>query len=178
MNYYTLWAVGPDRKGIVAAVTEALYRSGCNLEDCSMMRLGSEFGVLIIYTGSERGSSALKSRLEGLRRRLKLEIGLKKISRQLARFQPLKRRPVMVRVNGFDRPGLVHAVTKLLAAQNFNITDLASHRTGGKNAGYILLIEGELPSASRIPALSRALNKLAQKMRVRISVEDLAASTL
>ncbi len=46
-HYAFLWAIGPDRFGIVSALTRLLYKHHCNLEDSSMMRLGSEFGVFV-----------------------------------------------------------------------------------------------------------------------------------
>ena len=38
-NRWIVTALGQDRPGIVAGVTEVLYKLGCNLEDSAMTRL-------------------------------------------------------------------------------------------------------------------------------------------
>ncbi|MEW8430322.1 MAG: amino acid-binding protein, partial [gamma proteobacterium symbiont of Ctena orbiculata] len=43
MNWQMLTLVGEDQPGIVARVTDALYRGGCTLGETSMIRLGGNF---------------------------------------------------------------------------------------------------------------------------------------
>ena len=42
-----LTVLGKDRPGIIAGVTEALFRAGCNLEDISMTVLEGEFAMMM-----------------------------------------------------------------------------------------------------------------------------------
>lgn len=175
-NYFLLWAVGPDKPGIVSEVSKILYEKGGNLEDSSMMRLGSEFGILLIFTSPKILSSKVFSKLE---KKFSLSVGLKKISRSLASFKPLTENSVMVTVHGADKPGLVFAVTHELARHRFNITDLSTHRTQkGSQAGYILLIEGELHRSSDPKKLKTSLQHLAEKLDIRISVKPIEPNAL
>jgi len=45
---YMVTVVGRDRPGIVAALTDALYRGGANLGETSMARLGGNFTIMLI----------------------------------------------------------------------------------------------------------------------------------
>lgn len=175
-QYFLLWTIGPDRTGIVSEVSKILYENGCNLEDSSMMRLGSEFGILLIFTSNKSISENIFSNLET---KFSLTIGLKKISRQLASFRPPKQSTAIVTVYGADKPGLVYKVTSELAKQKFNITDLSTHRTSSKQKpGYILFIEGELKKSRAIKTLKSRLSSLSKKMDIRISVQPINAATL
>jgi len=174
-NYYLIWAVGPDRPGLVASITEVLFRKKCNLEDSSMMRLGSEFGVMLIFTTKEPLSeSELEAAFKFQQKGLRLQVGVKKISRSLAHFKRPEGIPVMIRLYGYDKPGLVYKVTGALAESRFNITDLTTHRTlKAGNAGYILLIEGEVRSPNSLRRIETQMARLAKRLGVKITTEKI-----
>ena len=41
-QWFAIAAIGRDRPGIVAELSELVYASGCNLEDASMTMLGKD----------------------------------------------------------------------------------------------------------------------------------------
>ncbi len=43
-----LTLVGTDRPGIVAALTETLFRASCNLGEASMARLSGNFTIMLM----------------------------------------------------------------------------------------------------------------------------------
>ena len=51
-DWNMLTLVGEDRPGIVARVTDALYHSGWNLGEASMMRLGENFTIMMMVSGA------------------------------------------------------------------------------------------------------------------------------
>src|SRR5258706_14707245 len=51
-KWFAMAAIGRDRPGIVADLSECVYACGCNLEDASMTMLGSEFATLMLVSGS------------------------------------------------------------------------------------------------------------------------------
>lgn len=178
-NHYLLWATGQDRPGIVAGVTKELFRVGCNIEDSSMMRLGSEFGVLLIFsTPAHLPPEKVRTIFAPLSRRLGLNLDVKKISSAQAKFRPAAQHPYSIAVHGSDRPGIVYQVTQLLAQARFNITDLSTHRTSHrKNPGFILIIEGELAD-TKTSELERKLTTLGKKIKTKIVLNSIAPYTL
>ena len=172
-SFYFLTAVGPDRPGLVALVTGVLFSEGCNIEDSSMMRLGSEFGMFAIFTSNRRLDLPSVLRHRAFR---KILVDIKPITAREASFVGSKRDAWIVRVHGADQAGLVFRVTQCLAKFGFNITDLTTHRIGsGRRAGYILFIEGE-PARSSTASLRRSLAALATKLNTNISFEPIAST--
>src|SRR4051812_44407631 len=110
-NHYLLWANGEDRPGIVAAVAKVLFRIGGNLEDSTMMRLGSEFAMYLIFTTEQALSADQRRAMSAtLGRHWDLSIGVKPLTSRQAKFTPARKRAIMISVHGPDQPGLVYRV--------------------------------------------------------------------
>jgi glycine cleavage system transcriptional repressor len=60
-DWKMLTLVGEDRPGIVAAVTQALYEAGCSLGEATMLRLGTNFTIMMMVSGG--GSPAALAEL-------------------------------------------------------------------------------------------------------------------
>lgn len=171
-QHFLLWAIGPDHPGIVAAVTKSLYKHDCNLEDSSMMRLGAEFGMFLLFSSKTFLNANLKKELSSIKRSMKLSLGIKKISSHLARFTPLKKNSFRVTLYGADKPGIVYALTETLARHKFNISDLQTHRiSASKKPGYILFIEGDVDTNNRFNQLKKSLALLQKKLQVTLRIE-------
>jgi glycine cleavage system transcriptional repressor len=174
--YQILSAVGPDRPGLVAQLTDVLFRRGCNLEESAMMRLGSEFGIQLIFTSRR---PVLPGLFDPLRKKLGLTIHIKTINKKLATAHRSAKSLARITLHGYDRPGLVHKLTQLLAKHRFNITDLATHRTKGKiGSGYVLFIEGEISPRAPIRLLERALSRLGSALKVTVRITPVSSATL
>ncbi|MCB1728801.1 MAG: amino acid-binding protein, partial [Gammaproteobacteria bacterium] len=52
-QWHMLTLIGEDKPGIVAAVTQALYGLGLNLGETSMLRLGGNFTIMMMVSGSQ-----------------------------------------------------------------------------------------------------------------------------
>lgn len=180
VSYYLMSAAGRDRPGIVSAVTSVLYKCGGNLEDSSMMRLGSEFGIFLIFTLRRPLTDEIQSKIfSPLTQTWKLTLSIRKLTRQEAKFSSLRAPGFLISVHGPDRPGIVWKVTDNLARHRFNITDLSTHRTAaGRSAGYVLLIEGVLASIKKTEPLRRSLSRLTKRLRTTISMHPISPNVL
>ncbi|MFH1724647.1 MAG: ACT domain-containing protein [Elusimicrobiota bacterium] len=180
MSQYLLAAAGKDRPGIVAAVTKILYKHGCNLADSAMTRLASEFAMLLIFQAPARFNPAgMRGDLEEVEKRLGLLLSLKPL--RAAETRPVKPRgrPYVLSVYGADRPGIVYRVSRLLASKGVNITDVSTHRTAEKKkAGYVLLLEVELPPRRRPADLDRSLQRLVKPLGLHVSLRPIEVSRL
>jgi glycine cleavage system transcriptional repressor len=179
-HHYLLWATGQDKPGIVAGVTKTLFLNCCNLEDSSMMRLGSEFGILLIFTSNKKiNSRTAKNMFVPLESRLNLTIGIKKITSAQAKFKPAGHRLFTISVHGSDKPGIVYRVSRFLTKHRFNITDLATHRTTtGRRPGYILFVEGEFLKRGGVRRFLRELKQLQKKLQTKITFHSIVPQSL
>lgn len=162
-----LTVVGADRSGIVARLTEALFRGGCNLGEASMARLGGNFAVMLMVEGGD--AAALERLVRPVTDELGLRLHVDPIDGALHRhLEP----NVQVTVHGADRPGIVAQVTGALARAGFNILDLSSDVGGSAERPiYVLLIDGH--AAGGADAVERELAPLrANGIEVRINALD------
>jgi len=78
-------------------------------------------------------------------------------------------------VYGADRPGIVHAVTRLLGERGVNITDMDTRVAGTPDAPlYVMLLE----ASSEGLDLTADLNTLRRELGVDITQHDLNAEAL
>lgn len=166
MPHVAVTAVGPDRPGIVAAVTGVLLRHGGNLEDTAMTRLGGHFAmVLVVEVPGDEDAVALEQALASETPAMGLNITVRPIA-DLAEDADAGS-PWAVTVHGADRPGIVHHVTSVLAAHGANIVDLATHRVASDaGTGYVMLLEVLLPDDGAV--LAAALDALATELGIDI----------
>ncbi len=154
-DWFMVTLAGKDRPGIVAQVTGALYEAGCNLGETSMMRLGGNFGVLLMAQ-TDKGAAELEAALRPVADELGLSLHLEPVDPQLHRHpEP----DVCITVHGADRAGIVAQVTRAAADAGLNILDLESDIGGTEDEPvYVLHIEGT--AAGGVDALRQALEPL------------------
>lgn len=166
-RWHMLTVVGADRPGIVARLSEALFRGGCNLGEASMARLGGSFAVMLMVEGAD--AAALERLLAPVTDGLGLRLHIDPIQGSLHRHPEPN---VQVTVHGADRPGIVAQVTVALAAAGFNILDLNSDVAGsGVRPIYVMIIDGV--AAGGVDAVERALAPLrASGIEMRVTSLD------
>jgi glycine cleavage system transcriptional repressor len=167
-----LTAVGRDRPGIVAAISEVFWRAGCNVEDASMTLLRGEFAVLLIARRAQGLSTeALAAELRALEERTDLQITLKELSEQESAPQAATGRPYVVHVYGADREGILYRITSLLAGQGINITDVNTRvLTTSSPPVWVMMVEIELPADQEEASLQAALAAAARELGVDVSL--------
>jgi glycine cleavage system transcriptional repressor len=179
VNRFAVWALGADRPGIVAAVTGVLVEQGCNLEDTSMTILSGHFAMMLLVSGPDRLEGApLEAALAEIGRRLDLVVGVRPVHDD-ATSTTSSGAPHVVSVYGADRPGIVHAISSLLADQGVNITDLNTRVIGEPDEPvYAMLLEVEVPVALDSAALEAGLRARAAELGVEASLHPVEADIL
>ena len=179
-NRWIVTALGKDRPGIVAGVTEVLYKLGCNLEDSAMTRLEGEFAIMLIFSSPATVSAEkLRKAFDVLEQKLKLAIHLKPLTAQETSKPRARGKTYRISVYGADRSGIVFQVSQVLARQGVNITDVHTHRSiGGKPFLYLMLLEVEVPTRLRLASLEHQLRQLAKRLGVEVSVRPTETNVL
>ena len=167
-HWHMLTVIGADRPGIVAKLTEALFRGGCNLGEASMARLGGNFSVMLMVEGAD--ATALEKLVRPVTDALGLRLHIDPIHGELHRHVEPN---VQVTVYGADRPGIVAQATAALTAAGFNILDLNTDVGGtAERPIYVMLIEGH--AAGGVAAVERTIAPLrAGGIEVRVTALDI-----
>ena len=174
-------ALGRDRPGIVAALTEVLLDLGGNIEDSQMSILRGHFSVMLIVALPEGEVDAertelLAERLEDVKRRLDLEAVTVNSVDDLAGTAPEPSH--IVTLYGADHPGIVHAAAAILAERDVSITGLETKLAGQPPASiYVMLIEIAAAGAD-IEELRTAITEAGKKSGLDVSLRELDRTPL
>ncbi|HSW64134.1 MAG TPA: ACT domain-containing protein [Dissulfurispiraceae bacterium] len=171
MKKIAVFIMGPDRPGIIAAVSKTLFEYGCNLEDVSQTILQAAFVGIFIGTMNEMQSeetvlSALRAEVEpgGLAVHLSL-------MQESAGELPLSESFVITTI-GPDRPGLVAGITEILAMNSVNITNLKAVFRGTKNPSHnVMIYEIDIPQSLDQHSFRTALYNRAHELGLDISLQ-------
>ncbi len=161
MTQLAVTVIGPDRPGIIADVTRALAGVGVNLEDSSMTLLRGHFAMMLICAGPS---------LEEVSRAVEPMAGPLVVT--VREVEPEEAAPALgpsylLSVHGADRPGIVSAITGVVAAAGGNITDLTTRLSG---ALYVLTAEVDLPGTIDLAALRADLGSTAADLGVDVTL--------
>ena len=151
--------VGLDRPSIVAKLSAGLCKSGCNLGDSTMGRLGNYFTIMLMveYEGSKDSLDNIISSVCGP---LNLDSHLVQTQDGSSQhFEP----DVRISLFAEDRMGVVEDVTVSLADAGLNILQLESNLGENNETGtYYIHLEGTLSGGGLSP-IYQVLEKLEEK---------------
>jgi glycine cleavage system transcriptional repressor len=173
-RHFILTAIGRDRPGIVADLAEMVFELGCNLEDSSMMNLGSEFSTMILISGQ---GDDLQARLRMACKHLEYEKGMtifiKPVEEGAGPASPPEGRPYFLKTMGEDKAGIVARTARAVSAAGGNILQLTSRLRPAASTGtplYEMEMRFDLPRAADVEALRRALAAIEHALNVEITL--------
>lgn len=176
-NYALLTAFGQDRPGIVWALSDGLYRLGCNIEDTCMTRLRGEFTMMIMVRLPDTlAADALSAHLAPSISALDLTVLCKALpDRAAERLSESEDVPLfMLSVYGADHLGIVAQVTRVVADHGGNITDVNTRVIGSaERPVYIMILEIQLTPGSSPDLLQEALEQLKPSLGIDVTFRPL-----
>jgi len=172
-QWYAIAAIGRDRPGIVADLSEFVFASGCNLEDASMTMLGNEFATLMLVSGVGKD---LGTALSDAARKLEWERRLTIFIRPLEdapTARPREQGGWILTAKGIDKAGIVAGVARCLADRGVLITDLRGRASPMPESGtplYTLTLRMSVSAQTDVAELRSALEKVAHRLAVEIEL--------
>jgi glycine cleavage system transcriptional repressor len=170
-TYFILSAMGKDRPGIVADVSEVIYECGGNIEDSSMSLLRNHFALLLLFsTEREEVNQKLSSSLKRLEWEKKLTVfyspitleeAYPKFTEQVGHYK--------ITTSGVDHAGIVFRVCRLLADRRINIIDMETHRVLSAESGTPLFemdMDVGIPQSVSEQGLREDLHRLANELMI------------
>lgn len=178
--HFAVTIISKDRPGIVAEVTEVLFKLGCNIEDSSCTMLGGDFAMILVVSHDKPFTKAkLADEFKALHERTGLQIHIRSLSEE--EICPIKDEGelCLISVYGSDRPGIVFRVTRALADRKVNIADLNTKLIGTvEEPVYVMMLEATLPSNMSVDDVSALLETLRKELEVEIKVRSITPVSL
>lgn len=157
-----LTVIGPDRPGLVRALSQAVADRGGSWLESRMARLAGQFAGIVRVDAPE----ALLDDLEWLR-----EQGLQVTAQSAGDAEAAAGQRLLLEVTGHDRPGIVRDVTRVLAEQRINIEELTTNVESGSFSGGALfraIAVLRAPGEEAIAAARNGLEALGNELMVDV----------
>lgn len=165
-----LTLVGPDRPGLVEAVSDIVVRHGGNWLESRMAQLAGQFaGVLRIDIPNEQ-VYALKESLLMLK---SAELQIIVVPADSINYRPLLR-PLRLHLVGQDRPGIVREIAQVLANRGVNVEELHTECQSAPMSAEVLFVATArlgMPDDLGLNELRCALEQIASDLMVNITLE-------
>jgi len=170
--HYAVSVVGKDRTGIVAGISEVLFRLGCNIADSSCTMLAGEFAMILIVSHPRPfGKGHLYDELKPVCDGLGMSLAVRTLHADEVTRREEEGEICMVSVYGADQPGIVFRVTRELAGLGVNIMDLNTKLIGTPaEPVYVMMLEAALPEGQTPEILEGLLDNLKKELNVEIGV--------
>jgi glycine cleavage system transcriptional repressor len=173
--FLVLSALGPDRPGLVAEITEYLTERGANVEDSRMAVLGGEFGVLVLVSGTPAEIEKIEHDRAGLSGKTGLELLLRR-TKSPEDHRRAASIPCLVTAEALDHEGIVRAVSRALHGAGVNIVSLETSAYEAPVTGsplFRLEARVDLPRNVTVGNLRKAMDTVAEAENLDIEVRSL-----
>ena len=173
MNKAVISVLGPDRPGIIAAVTRVLFEKDCNIENVSQTIIQSEFsGIFIVGMPTSETVQGLHKSLEEELSRLSLHVYVKPLDPSGSGFSFTKCEQFIITTRGPDAKGLVARITEIMARYGVNVTNLQAIFKGGTDPdSNIMIYEVDIPCDIDQRSLYKDLRDKAAELSLSIDIQ-------
>ena len=173
-EWVSVSVMGHDRPGIVAGVAKVLFENACNIEALSQTVLMGQFAMIVVAAPLKGARAArLEDDLKALAESMDLEIHIRTVNpaEQLP-FPAAETEHFVITVRGADRPGLVAAITAILAEEGINITRLGAEVVpAGRQSDYIQIYEVDIPKQLDFALIQKALHERGAEIGVAVDIQ-------
>lgn len=174
MGHVAVTAIGADRPGIVAGVTEAIRDLGGNLEDVASTILRGHFTMMLVVAAPEGVSAA---DVEASLRDAVAPLGVSVSAADVEAGAPGRPQAThALVVYGSDRPGIVAGIARLLADRGVNVTNLSCRLVGEEQPVYAMVAELQVPEGDE--DLMRLIEERARELEVDVTLRPIEVETL
>jgi len=183
MNTLYLTGIGPDKPGIVSAITKVVRDLNGNIVDTSMTILGSQFALLMSITfPASVDEAVVRNRFTQVEDELGFTVFLKpQEDTDKVEFETTNdAEPFMISIAGVDKTGITYEITHILAKFGVNITDLNATQIHGNDdaAVYIMMIECLIGAHVDREIFERELAMMGEQLNVEVTYHPIDAIAL
>ncbi|MBP6131825.1 ACT domain-containing protein [Thauera sp.] len=167
-----LTLVGPDRPGLVSAVSACAGAHGANWMESRLTRLAGQFAGVVRLEVDAAAADALERGLSGL-----VAEGLKLAVVRADADAAAQARLARLELVGHDRPGIVRDISAVLARHGLSIDALETACESASMSGEPLFrarAELAVPAGVGLAAVRNDLEALANELMVDLDFEEVS----
>lgn len=175
MTSLVITLVGPDRPGLVSAISDKAAAFGANWADSVMANFAQQFAGIVHLQVPAENCDALVAALRSLE---SPELRLVVARSDGGKTEPAVRR-LKLDLVGHDRPGIIRAISSQLATHGVSIDKLQTHIESGAWSGeqmFHMHAQLTVPLALESDTLRSGLESLANELMVDITFDSGAAA--
>ena len=131
MKHLIIKGIGPDRPGIVSSISEIVTSNNGNIEESRMIRVGTEFAIIMMISISEDSKIKLSEQLNTIE-------GIKFYLTPTRKLSSYEYPNYMISVSGADNEGIVHGISDSIASLGINIIEVITDTQNAPVTGSIL----------------------------------------
>jgi glycine cleavage system transcriptional repressor len=173
MKKVIITIIGQDRPGILAIVSNYLFKNNCNIENISQTILQAEFaGIFVVSIPDDLSLNKLNKNLTCELLDFNIFVHIKLLESKKDNTNKKKNEVFFITTIGPDKKGLVANITKIIASFDINITNLKAVFKGGDDPNKNMMIyEVEIPIRVSLKDFSDKLKKRALELNLEISIQ-------
>lgn len=166
-----LTVIGDDRAGLVKALADVIEQGGGNWERSHLSELAGKFAGIVTVTAPDDRVDALRAALAPLEGLLQVAVHDTAAPQDVSARET--RQELRIELLGNDHPGIVGAVSGVLATHDLSVVELQSATRDAPMAGGRLFEATALvtvPAGADLGALQSDLEELASEIMVDVAV--------
>jgi glycine cleavage system regulatory protein len=170
MESLVLTVIGPDKPGVVDALSKVIAEHDASWEQSRMARLAGQFaGILLIKVPADR-REGLRLALEGL-----AGPALEVVVAHGVAEPPRAARVAHLELVGGDRPGIVQRISRAMAARHVNLDELETEIARAPISSELLFraqARLTIPDGVSLDDVQRDLEAIAADLMVDIDLRE------
>ncbi len=174
MNHIAISVIGHDCPGIVYAISSALAKEKCNIDELSQTLLRGQFASIFIVSAPDNVTAEDVQRVVSLEleaRGMDLTVSSRTFDESSAFSNEEGTEPFVVTVNGSDQPELIAMISGIFAEQKVNIENLRAIRVDSHSDECVLVFEIALPLSINRNAFRQMLQAKARMAGISLSIQ-------
>ena len=166
-----LTVIGPNRPGLVEALSELVASHQGSWLESRMARLAGQFAGILRVSVPEKSMAALTEALRALESE-----GLQVIVARSDSDEPsAEGRPLRLELLGSDRPGILRDISAALASREINVDELRTEVVSAPMSGELLFHASAdlwIPTELSLEGLRKDLEALANELMVDLDLDE------
>ena len=168
MKHIIIKGIGPDEAGIVARISGIVTSNNGNIEESRMIRLGSEFSIIMMISIPSEFESNLSNNLESID-------GIKFYLTETKKLPSNDTPTHTIHLTGGDTEGIVHKMSDVLTSMGINIIEIITDTVNAPITGatiFQMTAKINLDKTSSLD-LSDRLKRLEKKLGLDITLDSI-----